>query len=84
MIAFLITAAVVAVMFSIVMQIHRFSTHRAGRIGSLSWPSGTAYRSIRRKLMPAFAAKILLVPSFIFAIPIKVLIVVAFRAPDLI
>ncbi len=40
--------------------------------------------SIRHKLMPAYTAKIFLISIFIFAITIKVLMIVAFRTVNLI
>lgn len=58
------------------MQESCFSAHRTGRI---FLPSDFGVE-IRGKLVPTIEAMILLVTEFIFAVPMKVLIVVAFRA----
>ena len=64
---------------------HGFSADRASRIRTHARPSGFVSRmGIRRKLMPAYTAKIFLVSIFIFAITIKVLMVVAFRTANLV
>jgi hypothetical protein len=79
MAALLVAALVVRVVFVVMMKKHGFSADRAKRIRTYAWPSGFAGRmGIRRKLMSAYTAKIFLVSVFIFAITIKVLMVVAF------
>ena len=71
MVAALVTAAVVAVMFHIVMQEGGFPADRAGRIRPSTWFAGLADRRIGGELMAAFPAEILLKPIFIFAVTIK-------------
>ena len=69
----------------VVVEEHGLPADRADRIRAHARPSGPAgRRGIRRKLMPAYAAKIFLVPIFVFAVTIKVLTVVAFRAANLV
>jgi hypothetical protein len=69
----------------VVVEEHGLSADRAGRIRTNMRSAELAGRRvIRRKLIPAYAAKIFLIPIFIFAITIKVLMVVAFRAANLV
>lgn len=80
MIAFLVAAAVIGVMLVIVMNETGFPA---------AWANGMRMPPLRPgviwgELMPTFTAKILLITIGIFAITIKVLKVVAFRALNLI
>ena len=69
----------------VMVEKHGLSADRAGRIRTNARSPGPAgRRGIRRKLTLAYAAKIFLVPIFIFAITIKALTVVAFRAANLV
>ena len=69
----------------VVVEKHGLSADRAGRIRTNARSPAPAGRmGIRRKLMPAYAAKIFLISMFIFAVTIKVLTVVAFRAANLV
>ena len=84
MVTFLVTAAVVAVMFLVMVQESGLSTDRTGRIRPCTRFSRLTGRCIRGKLMTAFAAEIFLETSFIFAVTIKRMIVVAFRTVNLV
>ena len=76
--AFLVTAGVVDVVFSIVMNIHGFPANRAGRVVLPS--SVNSFRRLGRPLMPTLLTLVLLVPMEIFPITKKVRFVVALRA----
>ena len=81
MVAAFVAAAVVVVMFHIVVQESGFPTDRAGRIPTLARFGGGR---IGGKLMAAFAAEIFLETGFIFAVTIKRMIVVAFWTVNLV
>lgn len=83
MVALFVSAAVVGVMLIIVMQKGSLSAHGAWRM----FPPTICPlrpRSFGCKLMMAVSAEILLVTAWIFAVTIKWMIVVAFRAPNVI
>lgn len=80
----LVAAAVIAVVFPIMVQKGGFPAHRAGRIIShlrSPWPP---CGRIRRELMSTLLALVFLVTMFIFSVAIKVRFVVAFRAAHLV
>lgn len=93
MVAALIAAAIVSVMSIVVVQETGFPADWAGWIRSLirSWRPTSLPRSLPRyarafggKLVIAHPAKILLIAIGIFAVTIKVIIIVAFRAVKLV
>ena len=87
MIAFLVPAAVVCVVFIIVMKEAGFPAHRTQWIGPLARPTNlplSRLRAVRCKLMTTNQAEMFLIPVQVFAIAIKVLIVVAFRTSKLV
>ena len=81
MVATFVPATVVRVMLVVMVQEAGLSALRTRRVAPLarfrSWAVG-------RKLMAAWSAKILLIPVRVFAIAIKVLIVVALGASKLV
>lgn len=83
MVALFVSAAVVWVMLIIVMQKGSLSAHGARRMFPLTI-CPLRPRSFGCKLMMAVSAEILLVTIWIFAVTIKWMIVVAFRAPNVI
>lgn len=82
MAAFFVRAGIVGVMRSVVMQEGCFPTNWAGRVILRSGIN--TFWGIRRPLMFALFALILLVSMNVFSIAKKVRFVVAFRAADLI
>ena len=80
MIALFIAAAEVAVMLVIVMQKHCLTTFRTSGVFGIS----LLFRCIWCKLMAAFFTAIFLITEFIFAVALKRVFVVAFRALDVI
>jgi hypothetical protein len=86
-IAALVAATVVAVMLVVVMQKAGLSADRAGRIIPLARAADlprSRPRAVGDKLVVTHPAKILLIPIGIFAVSIKAMIVVAFRAANLV
>jgi len=81
MVAPLIPATVIRVMFVIVVQEAGLSALWARRVAPLA---RFRFRAVGRKLMAARTAEILLIPVKVFAIAVKVLIVVALWAPKLV
>ena len=85
MAAFLVTTLVVWIILVFMMKKHGLPADRANWVRTYAWPSWFAgCIGIWYKLMPAYTAKIFLVSIFIFAITIKVLMVVAFWTANLI
>ena len=82
MAAFFVTAGIVGVMFSVVMQEGRFPANWAGRVILRSGIN--TFGGIRRPLMSALFALILLMTMSIFSVAIKVRFVVALRAAYLV
>ena len=82
MAAFFVRAGIVGVMRSVVMQEGCFPTNWAGRVILRSGIN--TFWGIRRPLMFALFALILLVSMNVFSIAKKVRFVVALRAADLI
>lgn len=81
-VAFLVAAAVVAVIFPIVVKKGSLAANRAGRIILCSGID--ALWCIRRPLVPTLLALVFLVSMLIFAISIKVGFVVALRTANLV
>ena len=71
MVAEFVAAAVVAVMFHIVVQEGSFPAGWVGKIWMPARLPGRPGRRIGSKLMAAFAAEIFLKTDFIFAVTIK-------------
>ena len=82
MAAFFVRAGIVGVMRSVVMQEGCFPTNWAGRVILRSCVN--ALRCLRRPLMSALFALILLMTMSIFSVAIKVRFVVALRAAYLV
>lgn len=80
----LVAAAVMAVVFPIMVQEGGFSAHRAGRVNFRPRTARVPRQRIRRELMPTLLALVFLVTMFIFSVAIKVRFVVAFRAAHLV
>ena len=82
MAAFFVGAGIVGVMFSVVMQEGSFPANWAGRVILRSGVN--TFGGIRRPLMSALFALILLMTMSIFSVAIKVRFVVALRAAYLV
>ena len=82
MAAFFVGAGIVGVMFSVVMQEGCFPANWAGRVILRSGVN--TFGGIRRPLMSALFALILLMTMSIFSVAIKIRFVVALRAAYLV
>jgi len=82
-ITFLVAAAIISIKIVVMMKKCSFATTRTRGILSLfGWQKSTSscYGTIRSKLVGTFTALIFLIAKFIFAIAVKFLRIVAFRA----
>jgi len=84
MVAFLVAAAVIAVMLHIVVKKGGLAANWAGWVVLCDRAAGFSRWCIRSPLMPTLPALVFLVPMLIFAIAIKVGFVVALRTADLV
>jgi hypothetical protein len=88
--ATLVGATEITVMLMVVVEEGSFSAHRADGVVSLPRATSSNRSSLRkaesvgRELVITGTAEILLVAEFVFAITIKVVIVVALRAADMV